>query len=178
MFRIRLRRRVAVGALEDGVVRRVRVACGADSIGPAVVHREPGVVERRAKPIRSHPSCVTGGARRRKARRSVIRVRRPGVIGLVARIAIGWCSGEDAANMATGARHVHVRSLQRKWRVVMVENSAEPIRRRPGRVADCAVLRESRGHMVRDVRERSRVVVIFLVAAVASGRQSSRVVPA
>lgn len=42
---VRLRLRVAVGALEDGVVVRIRVACAAHAICIAVIDVEPGVVK-------------------------------------------------------------------------------------------------------------------------------------
>ena len=43
---VRDRLGVAVGALEHGEVARVCVARGADTVGIAMGHREPGVIER------------------------------------------------------------------------------------------------------------------------------------
>jgi len=176
MLRIRLRRRVAIRALKHGVVRRVRVAGGADAVSASMVHRKPGVIEGCAQPIRGDPCCVAGGTGRRKPCRDVIRVRRPVVIGLVARIAIGWRPDEHTADMATGAGHVDVWALEGEWRGVVVENGAKPIRGRPSCVTKGAVLREARGHVIRNVRKGSGVGVILLVAAIASGWQGSRVI--
>jgi hypothetical protein len=50
MTRIRLRLQVAARARENRVVRRIRVANGANSSGISVVNWKPGVVERRSRP--------------------------------------------------------------------------------------------------------------------------------
>ena len=78
-----------------------------------------------------------------ETRRRMVRVCRPVVVGLVARIAIGRRSGKNTADMAAAAGHSDVRSLKRERRVVMVENGAEPVRRCPSGVANRAILRES-----------------------------------
>ena len=78
MIPIRVRFRVAVRALEDAVVGRIRVARRADPVRVAVIHGEPGVIEGGSQPTRGR---VTGGATRRKSCRHVIRT----VRGLVFR---------------------------------------------------------------------------------------------
>lgn len=50
--RIGLGLAVAVCALEDRIVTRIRVAGRADTVSAPVVHREPGMVERRPRPCR------------------------------------------------------------------------------------------------------------------------------
>jgi len=50
MIAIRIRLRVAVGALEDAVVSRICVARRADAVRVAVIHREPRVIESGSQP--------------------------------------------------------------------------------------------------------------------------------
>ena len=81
MTRIRLRLQVAARARENRVVRRIRVANGANSPGISVVHWKPGMVERRARPR----GCgVAGLAGSGETRRRVIRVGGVLVSGLMA----------------------------------------------------------------------------------------------
>ena len=81
MTRIRLRLQVAAGARENRVVRRIRVANGANSSGISVVNWKPGVVERRSRP---RGCAVAGLAGSGETRRLVIRVSGVLVIGLMA----------------------------------------------------------------------------------------------
>lgn len=55
------RLRVAVGALEDAVVVRIRVAGGTDPVGPAVRSREPGVIEGCIRPLHGVVAGRAGG---------------------------------------------------------------------------------------------------------------------
>lgn len=176
MFRIRLRRRMTGCALENGVVRRVRMASGANSVSAAMIRREPSVVKRCAKPIRGDPGGVACHACRRETRSRMVRVCRSVVVGLVARIAIGRRSGKNTADVAAAAGHTDVRSLKRERRVVMVENGAEPVRCCPRGMANRAILREVRRDVVRHARKRPGVREVLGVAAVAGGGQRSRVI--
>jgi len=176
MLRIRLSRGVAVRALKHGVVRRIGVAGGANAVCAAMIRREPGVVESCAEPIRGDPGGVAGGARRRKAGSHMIRIACPAVIGFVAGVAIGRRPRKHTSDMATAARHVHVRTLKGKWGVVMIENGAQPIRSGPGGVAQRAILRIIQGDVIGHAREGPGVDVILGVATVASGRQGPCVI--
>lgn len=97
MFRIRLRSRMAIRALEYREIVRVGVASGTNAVGVAVIDWEPRVVESRVRPTRR---VVARRARGRESRSRVIRVRRPRVVGFVARVAIGRRARENAADMA------------------------------------------------------------------------------
>ena len=98
---------VTVGALEDGVVAGIGVARRAHAVGTAVVEREEGVVESRAQPagrrVAGFASCrEPGGGMRRIGRALVIR--------FVTGITVGRSIAEIVVNVATGARHLSVRS--------------------------------------------------------------------
>ena len=85
MFRVCVRLGVAVGALEDAIVARIGVAGRTDSACSAVIHVEPGVVERRTQPTGRR---VTNGAGVRETCRHVIRTVGRLVVGSVATVTI------------------------------------------------------------------------------------------
>ena len=68
-------------ACEHRIIVHVGVARGADTVGPPVVRREPGVVERRTRP---HRCRVARLARGREPCRGMHWVRRGIVVCLVA----------------------------------------------------------------------------------------------
>ena len=85
MFRVCVRLGVAVGALEDAIVARIGVAGRTDSACSAVIHVEPGVVERRAQPTGRR---VANGAGVGETCRDVIRTVGRLVVGSVATVTI------------------------------------------------------------------------------------------
>ncbi len=84
MFRVGLCLRMARGAREDRIVRRIGVARRADTVGTSVTCREPRMIERRSRPTRRRVARLT---RRRKSRRCVVRVRRACIIRAVTLVA-------------------------------------------------------------------------------------------
>src|SRR5215469_3732538 len=105
---------MASDATEDRVVGRVDVAIGAG--GPFALVRsrvdgEPGVIERGAQPGRG---VMTYAAIGREVRGNVIGILHAGVVGLVARVAIGRRTGEAPADVATGAGNAGVSAGQRE----------------------------------------------------------------
>ncbi len=123
MVAVSLSLQVAVGALEHREVARVRVARGADTVGIAMGHWEPGVIERSARPIRRDPGRMTEHAVGREASRLVIRVRRVVVIRGVTSVAIGRQRRVVVVHVAISAlpRWNSMRPLQRERRVVVIE---------------------------------------------------------
>ena len=97
-----LRLRMAVRALENGVIVWIRVAGRAHSICSAVVDGEVGVI-----PVCRDPRCrvVAGGAGRWESCRRVVWICRAIVIGLVARVAVRWQRRVIVVDVATGARN-------------------------------------------------------------------------
>ena len=171
---VRLRRCVAVRALENRVVVRIRVASGANAVGVSVVHWEPRVIERCAEPVRRNPRCMARCAGCREAGRSMIRIRRPVVIGGMAGVAIRRRSRKYAVDVAQITRHCRVWPLQWKRRVVVIERCIEP---RRGRVAHGAIRRIGRCDVIRNTStQRCCAVVIGRMAAIATCGQSARVV--
>lgn len=168
--RVRLRLGMAVRALEHRIVARIRVACGAHTVGVPMIHIEPGVIKRRSQPTGGRVTCLAGGW---EPSRDVVWIRCCGVLGLVARIAIGRSTNKDAADVATVARHVYMESREWEWRVVVIEGRIQP---RRCRMAHGAVLRVTTSHVIRDSRRRRRLVVVHCVAAVAGGWQRAFVV--
>ena len=129
---------VAIRALEHGVVIRVGVAGSAHPVCSTVIHVEPGMIKRGPEPV----GCrVAGGARRRKACRNVVRIRRPSVVGLVAAVAIRGETRVVVLHVATRARNRGVRARQRERRVVVIERRRTP---RGRVVTHVALPRESR----------------------------------
>ena len=147
---------VATRALEHGVVTRVGVASGANSIRVAVVGREVRMVEGCARPS---GRSVTGIARRWEASRLMVRIRGVVVIRLVTAHASGRQRGVVAVHVAHHASHGCRRVVtgQGEGRVVVVERCPRPVR---SAMADIAGRRESGGR----VRRRIGVVVVGLMA--------------
>lgn len=137
MLVVRLRLGVAVGALEDGVVVRIRVTCAAHAICIAVIDGEPGVVKGGSQPT---GSGVAGGAGCGKAGGNVIRIGRALVVSFVATVAIRGHGRVVVVHVATGTRDGRMRTGQRKGRVVVIKRGRGP---RGGAVANIALLRES-----------------------------------
>src|SRR5215469_11581642 len=71
---------VAVGALEDGIVGRIRVTAGAHSPRATVIGREPGVIESCVQPT---AGVVARGAGCREPHSNMVRIISALVIGLV-----------------------------------------------------------------------------------------------
>ncbi len=74
-----------------------------------------------------------------------------------------------AARMALDTSHRDVRAGKRKFRVVVIEARAAPVR---GGVANLAILREARGDVIGIVRG-----LVFLQVAVIAGRAQGGVLP-
>ena len=115
---VRVRFRVAIRALEHAVVVWVRMASGANSVRSSVVHREVCVVESGIEPTGSR---MTRGARRRKARTHVGRIRRPAVVLLMAAVAVRRQRRVVVVYVTTCTGDARVRSCQREAGVVVVE---------------------------------------------------------
>ena len=124
---------VAGRAGEHRVIVRIGVAGRAHSIGVAVIHREPGVVKRRARPNRRGMARSAGG---RETCRRVIGIRRSGVIGFVTGVAVGrWRSCVIVIEVASGAGESDVCSSQGEWRGWVIERGPGPRSRRVAGVA-------------------------------------------
>lgn len=97
MLWVGLRLGVAGRAGENGVVGRIGVTIAAE-LRRVVRDREPSVIEGR-----SSPACgrVTSSASGWEACSHVIRVRGPGVVRFVTRVAVGWSTRELAVDVAT-----------------------------------------------------------------------------
>ena len=100
MLRVGFCLRMTNRALEDRVVRRIRVARRAYASRVAVVRRKPRVIERGARPRCSRVARLAGG---RKTRRHVVRIRRRQIVRLVAGIAIRRRARIDPADVARTA---------------------------------------------------------------------------
>jgi len=113
-------------------------------------HMRSGQREFRLAVIELRPGPLRGGvadsAILREARRHVVRVGRLLIVGQVARTALRGQACVLARRVALRAGHRHVRSGQREFRFAVIELRPGPLR---GGVADGAVLRESRCHVVR-----------------------------
>ncbi len=134
---------VAIRALKDCVIRRIRMACRAYAVGIAVICREPCVIE-----SSSLPACggVASRAGRRETGRLMVRIGRARVIRFVTRIAIGRHGRVVVVHVAIGAGNSGVRPGQRERGVVVIEARRLPCSRV---VAQIAGLRESRLHVIR-----------------------------
>ncbi len=126
MKRIRRGRSVAVRTGKDGVVVRICVTRRAHPVRIPVRKWEKRVILRRQCCRQPRSSRVTCRAGSRPSRGHVVWVGRRGEVRLVARIAVRRRSRENIIDVALVARNVHVRSGQRKWRVVVIEGSAGP----------------------------------------------------
>ena len=149
---------MTTGALEHGVVARIRVAGGTDTIRVTVIRWEVRVVERGSGPAGRGVARI---ASRRETSGLVIGIRGPGVIRLVTAIAGRWQRRVVVVHVALRAGDVRrMISRQRECRGVVIEGGARPIRGRPGSVASVASCREAHGR----VRRVIRAVVVRLVA--------------
>lgn len=131
---VAVRSRVADDAGEDRVVRRVNVAVRADRA--MVRFFEPGVVERRAKPIGCGPSGMAGYASRGIHGGNVIRhaaTKSLGALpgGQMATVAVGVRRSEGVvvANMAGSAGRGHVGASQSPTRRAVIELAIGPQQR-------------------------------------------------
>jgi len=129
--------------------RHSDVCAGKGERGGVVIEGCPGPVRRR----------VTGGACGGEANSDVIRARRPGVIGFVARIAIGGHCCVVVICMALSARKSRMCARQRKHRS-MIESGRSP---GGGRVAESAIRWESRSY-VSGIRGSGEVSLVAPVA--------------
>ena len=157
---------VTTCALEDRVVTRVGVAGRAHAICVAVIRVEPGVIERRPGPGRGR---VASGASRREPGGSVIRIRGPVVIRLMAANTGGRQSRVVIVHVTHHARDSGSRVItsERERRVVVVERSRGPIR--------CAVAHVTGGgESRRRMCWRIGAVVVRLVARNARGIGASQ----
>jgi hypothetical protein len=134
---------MTVRTLKDCVVIRIGVASRTYTIGAAMVHREPGVIEGRIQPSGGGVACPAGGW---ESGNNVVRTRRALVNRLVACIAIRGSARVIVVYVALRAWNTLMCSRQRKSRVVMVEGRWDPGRRS---VANVALLWKSGGYMVR-----------------------------
>jgi len=118
--------RMATGASEDRIVRRVSVAGSTHAVGIAMPQWEKGVITRGkggGKPCRR---CMAGGAGCGPARGDVVGIGSACEIRLVARIAVSRCSREDVVDVTLIASDCNVRPGQREGRVVVIERGAGP----------------------------------------------------
>ena len=145
---------MASSALEDGIITRVRMAGCAHAICIPVICREVRMVEGGSCPRRGGVARV---ARRREARRRVVRIRGPVVIRLMAAVAGSRQRRVVVVHVATIAGHTGVRAGQRECRRAVIERCARPCR--------CAVAGVAGGREAYlRVNRVIRIVVIRLVA--------------
>ena len=159
VVRIGLALGVAVRAREHQIIGRVRMAGGTDAIGPAVICREPGVVEDCAEPGTGVVASLACG---RETSRGVVRIVRRLIVRLMAAITGGRQRGVVVVHVALRAGDGYVEAGQRECRQVMVERRLQP---RGGVVAYLAGVGESH----RCVRRIVGAVVIRHVASRARG---------
>lgn len=105
--RISLRLGVAIRALEDRIVVRIRMADRANSVGgvASMAHGEPRVVERCSRPCRRVVASRTGGCEN-SWRGAMNRVRGRVVIRFVAAVAVGGQRGVVVIYVTAGAGHL------------------------------------------------------------------------
>jgi len=137
MIAIRVRLGVAVRALEDAVVRRIRVTRRADPVGVTVIHGEPCVIEGGSQPSRRRVASAATG---RKSCRHVAGTVRSLVFRLMTTKAVGWHRGVVVVHVTACARDGRVLSRQWETGVVVIEACRTP---RCCAVAHVALLRKS-----------------------------------
>ena len=152
--------------LEHGVVIRIRMARGANTVGVPMVDWESRVlrvIERRTRP-RGRVMARRAGGREELRLRGVAGIGGVVVIGLMAADTSRGQRGVVAVDVAVGAypRRCLVRAGQGECRVVVIERGVRPD---GGVVAQFARGRES-GRRVRGI---VRARVVLLVARVAQG---------
>lgn len=116
---------VATRALENRVVARIRVAGGAHSVGAAVVHREPGMVERCPRPRRCGVTSRAGGGEN-GGRCFMNRIRGGVVVGLVATVAGGRKRGVVVVYVTSGAGYGRMESGQGERRGAVIKLAVGP----------------------------------------------------
>lgn len=150
---------VACNAREHGVVARVSVAIGAGrpfsrmsaGIDGELIVGKCGTCPRGRRMAR----C----ARRWERSRKMVRIRDTGVVGLVARVTIGRCSGVTASHVTVRASDLCVRAGQRENGLRMIEGRRYPC---ACVVADFAGLWESGSDVIRvrcviEIRQMARI---------------------
>jgi len=169
MFRSRARGAVAARALEHRIVRRIRVASGAHSIGVPVIEREEGVIGGRQSRRNPRRRGMAGSAGGRPSRRHMVRIRGPGEIRLMAGVTSRRRAGKNIVDVALDAINRGVRAGQREGRAVVIERGPGPC---SGRMAGIA----RGGKPRRGVSRIGGAVPIGLMAAIAGGGQGCVVV--
>ena len=175
---------MAIGALENRIIVRIRMACRTDSIGVAMGDREwrvLRVIERRVQPVRGAVAVLASGREKLRLRR-MPRIRRVVVVGLVAADASRRQRGVVVVDVAIRAhpRRHGVRSRQRKRRVVVIEGRVRPM---DSVMAEFAggretAMRHGAGRIVeirlvaRDAERAAELVVIVDVAIRARSRRN------
>ncbi len=157
---------VAIGAGEDGVIARIRMTSRAHAIRAAVIHVEPGVIERSSRPCNGG---MAGRACCGKAGSRMVWICRAQILGLMTGKAVRRRPGEHIVDMATGTCHGHVRACKREWRVVVVENCPRPGHRCMAGVAGGG---KTGGRML----GVGRGIEVFDMARITVGRQRREVV--
>jgi hypothetical protein len=118
MLRIRLALGMATRATKYRVVGWVGVTSRTHAIRPAMVGREPSVVERCSLP---RIGAVTGLAGRREIRCCVVRIGRGLIVGLVTGIAICRNRRVVIVHVTTGASDGGVLAGERERSIVVIE---------------------------------------------------------
>jgi len=131
-------------ALKNGVVTRIGVAGRAHSIGAAVAHGPPSVIERSSRPSRGGVAGCTSRREHRRRGRMDRTVRRQ-VIRFMAAVTVSWQRRVVVVHMTIGAGHLRVESGQRKRCCVVVERAVRP---QSGVVAYLAGCREAHPNVV------------------------------
>ena len=134
---------VTNGALEDRVIRGIRMARGAYTVGAAVIHGKKVMCERCSEPTRGGVAGRTGCW---EACGNVIRIGCSLVNRFMAAVTIHWQRFEIIVHMATCASNRRVEASQWESRSVVIKHCSQP--RRCG-MASFTSLRESCLHMVR-----------------------------
>ncbi len=118
MFRIGLGLGMATCASEQRIVGWVGVTGGTHAFRPAMIAREPGVVEGCSLP---RTGGVTGLAGRREVRSCVVRIGRGLVVGLVTGVAIRRNRGVVVVHVTAGTGHGGVLASERERRIAVIE---------------------------------------------------------
>lgn len=118
MLRIGLGLGMATGASEQRIVGWVGVTGGTHAFRPAMIAREPGVVERCSLPRTGGMAGLAGG---REVRSRVVRIGRGLVVGLVTGVAIRRNRRVIVVHMAAGTGHGGVLAGKRKRRIAVIE---------------------------------------------------------
>jgi len=165
---VRVSAAMATRALENRVVGWTRVAGSTNAVSIAVIHVEPGVVERCPCPcsciVTSRASSCENGRRR-----FMDGIRGGIVIRGVAAVASRRKGGVVVVHVATGTGHLRVKARQREgWRyVVVVELAVGPHNRVVAKIA-------GRGEANLDVVDRSRGRVVGVQMAGHAGSVGAR----